>query len=110
MKKSSALQRCAAHGTHHSGDAPATECETEVNYNKGRQAVVRMLGIYNPFIYNFLKENSFLCVAVAVVLVFFICWTPFHAQRLMFVIVTLLGKWTNANGQAHHILFLASGS
>ena len=47
--------------------------------------------------------------SVAVVLVFFICWTPFHAQRLMFVIVTLQGEWTNANGQAHHILFLASG-
>ena len=37
MKKSSALQRCAAH------DA-GTECEAEVTYNKGRQAVVRMLG------------------------------------------------------------------
>ena len=27
----------------------------------------------------------------------------------MFVIVTLQGEWTHANGQAHHILFLASG-
>lgn len=87
MKKSSALQRCAVHGNH--AAATGTECETEVNYNKGRQAVVRML--------------------LAVVLVFFICWTPFHAQRLMFVIVTLQGEWTHANGQAHHILFLASG-
>lgn len=46
---------------------------------------------------------------MAVVLVFFICWTPFHAQRLMFVIVTLNGTWTQTNGSAHHVLFLASG-
>lgn len=82
MKKSSALKRCAAHGS-------GMECEAEITYNKGRQAVVRMLG--------------------AVVLVFFVCWTPFHAQRLMFVIVTLQGRWTRTNGRAHHILFLASG-
>lgn len=59
MKKSSALQRCAVHGGSHggaNGSASATaatggntagnnpECETEVSYNKGRQAVVRMLG------------------------------------------------------------------
>ena len=55
MKKSSQLQRCAVHGAkngasnhhHHSqnGSAlPRNECETEVTYNKGRQAVVRMLG------------------------------------------------------------------
>jgi hypothetical protein len=37
MKKSSALKRCAAHGS-------GMECEAEITYNKGRQAVVRMLG------------------------------------------------------------------
>ncbi|XP_047470022.1 neuromedin-U receptor 2-like isoform X1 [Penaeus chinensis] len=31
---------------------------------------------------------------VAVVVVFFLCWAPFHAQRLMFVIVTSYGEWT----------------
>ncbi|XP_042243363.1 neuropeptides capa receptor-like [Homarus americanus] len=31
---------------------------------------------------------------VAVVVAFFVCWAPFHAQRLMFVIVTSYGKWT----------------
>jgi hypothetical protein len=50
-----------------------------------------------------------LFITAAVVLVFFVCWTPFHAQRLMFVIVTLQGSWTKANGFAHHVLFLASG-
>ena len=48
-------------------------------------------------------------IAVAVVLVFFVCWTPFHAQRLMFVIVTLNNNWTASIGSAHHVLYLASG-
>ena len=46
MKKSSALQRCAVHGAA-TTNGNHTECETEVTYNKGRQAVVRMLGWYN---------------------------------------------------------------
>jgi len=50
-----------------------------------------------------------LFISAAVVLVFFVCWTPFHAQRLMFVIVTLQSGWTKSNGFAHHVLFLASG-
>ena len=31
---------------------------------------------------------------VAVVVAFFICWIPFHSQRLMFVVVTLYREWT----------------
>ncbi|XP_071516329.1 neuromedin-U receptor 2-like [Panulirus ornatus] len=31
---------------------------------------------------------------VAVVAAFFLCWAPFHAQRLLFVIVTGYGNWT----------------
>ena len=33
--------------------------------------------------------------SVAVVVAFFICWIPFHSQRLMFVVVTLYGEWTD---------------
>ena len=45
MKKSSALQRCAVYGAANAGGTNGTtECETEVTFNKGRQAVVRMLG------------------------------------------------------------------
>ena len=47
--------------------------------------------------------------SVAVVLVFFVCWTPFHAQRLMFVIVTLQGEWNPTNTMTHHYLYLFSG-
>ena len=46
---------------------------------------------------------------MAVVLVFFVCWTPFHAQRLMFVIVTLQGEWNPTNTMTHHYLYLFSG-
>ena len=34
-------------------------------------------------------------LSVAVVVAFFICWIPFHSQRLMFVVVTLYGEWTD---------------
>jgi hypothetical protein len=58
---------------------------------------------------HFNVSSYFVLFSAAVVLVFFVCWTPFHAQRLMFVIVTLQGSWTTTNGFAHHVLFLASG-
>ena len=48
-------------------------------------------------------------IAVAVVVAFFICWIPFHSQRLMFVVVTLYGEWTRALTRAQHVLFMVSG-
>lgn len=49
-------------------------------------------------------------LSVAVVVVaFFLCWAPFHSQRLMFVLVTLLGNWNNKLIQGQHILFMISG-
>ena len=59
MKKSSALQRCAVHGNH--AAATGTECETEVNYNKGRQAVVRMLCKFNPQLLMCFSLNLKIC-------------------------------------------------
>ena len=48
---------------------------------------------------------------VAVVLVFVVCWTPFHAQRLMFAVVTLQERWGDQDlGYIHHYLFVASGT
>ena len=44
MKKSSALQRCCAAQAGTIPGQSSAECETEISYNKGRQAVVRMLG------------------------------------------------------------------
>ena len=46
---------------------------------------------------------------VAVVFAFFFCWSPFHTQRLMFVLVTLYGEWTETLKSVQHILFTISG-
>ena len=46
---------------------------------------------------------------VVVVFAFFFCWTPFHTQRLMFVVVTLYGTWTPTLNSVQHILFTYSG-
>lgn len=94
-------------------------------YNQGKKTVIRMLGKYNPSD-NKHSLQGFL-FPVAVVVAFFICWIPFHSQRLMFVVVTLYREWTvglqqatyffqtfclrhqrNCD-QAQHVLFMVSG-
>ena len=49
------------------------------------------------------------CFSVAVVVSFFLCWSPFHAQRLMFVLVTLLGRWDTHLATVQHHIFMVSG-
>ncbi|CAG0897824.1 unnamed protein product [Cyprideis torosa] len=55
------------------------------------------------------SRTAVIKVLVAVVLAFFLCWAPFHAQRLMAVYAT----WTNINSQhfqqAFHYLYSISG-
>ena len=94
-------------------------------YNQGKKTVIRMLGKYNP------RDNKHslqgFLFPVAVVVAFFICWIPFHSQRLMFVVVTLYREWTvglqqasyfcsnilfaslEFLSQAQHVLFMVSG-
>ena len=48
-------------------------------------------------------------VPAVVVFSFFFCWSPFHSQRLMFVLVTLYGRWSKTLVTAQHILFMISG-
>lgn len=77
------MQRCA-------GSCGGEEgCEAERHYLQGRKTVIRML--------------------VVVVFAFFFCWTPFHSQRLMFVLVTLYGEWTPTLTSVQHLLFTFSG-
>lgn len=42
-------------------------------------------------------------------IVFTFCWSPFHAQRLLFLYVSLYSNWTNALRQINQILFLLAG-
>ena len=77
-------------------------------YLMGRRTVIRMLGTVQTetrYINTYLR-NPILAV---VVFSFFFCWTPFHAQRLMFVFVTLKGEWSKSLTRAQHILFMISG-
>jgi len=78
------MQRCAG-----SCGGEEGSCEAERSYLQGKRTVIRML--------------------VVVVFAFFFCWTPFHAQRLMFVLVTLYGEWTTTLTSVQHILFTISG-
>ena len=39
----------------------------------------------------------------------FSCLSPFHSQRLMFVLVSLYGTWTKTLVTAQHVLFVVSG-
>ncbi|XP_064490192.1 neuromedin-U receptor 2-like [Ornithodoros turicata] len=45
----------------------------------------------------------------AVVIAFFICWAPFHAQRLLFLYVSLYGKWTDSLRTVNQNLFSLAG-
>ena len=50
----------------------------------------------------------FFLFTVAVVIAFFVCWAPYHAQRLMFVYVTLYGQWTeNLKFVNQHLFYFA---
>ncbi|XP_028969157.1 neuromedin-U receptor 2 [Galendromus occidentalis] len=57
--------------------------------SKSRRAVVRMLA--------------------AVVIAFFVCWAPYHSQRLLFLYVSLHGHWTNTLRDVNQKLFLLAG-
>ncbi|XP_013777385.1 neuropeptides capa receptor-like [Limulus polyphemus] len=45
----------------------------------------------------------------AVVVAFIVCWAPFHAQRLLFVFVSLYSKWTETLRKVNHYLFSLAG-
>nr|XP_046908755.1 neuromedin-U receptor 2-like [Dermatophagoides farinae] len=46
---------------------------------------------------------------VVIVIVFTFCWSPFHAQRLLFLYVTLYSSWNMVLRQINGILFLSAG-
>ena len=58
-------------------------------YTHGRKVVIRML--------------------LVVVCAFFICWAPFHAQRLLFMLVTLKNAWNKQLMYVQYVLYILSG-
>jgi hypothetical protein len=76
-----------------------------------RRAVLKMLGRRKDFRRN-LKE--FFGCLVAVVIAFFICWAPFHTQRITAFVTRLLDKAnkniaSDAATKFQEILFFTSG-
>ncbi len=49
-----------------------------------------------------------LCIAI-VVIFFFLCWCPYHSQRLLFAFLTLTGGWNTQISYVHYYLWLTSG-
>ena len=50
------------------------------------------------------------CVTVAVVVAFFVCWAPFHAQRLIVMYVDGdTKKWTSSLMALQNVLYFSSG-
>ena len=47
--------------------------------------------------------------SAAVVIAFFVCWAPYHSQRLLFLYVSLHGHWTNTLRDVNQKLFLLAG-
>ena len=82
------------------------QCRT---YLQVKRTVIHMLGrIFTTGHQTELPLTVY--VSVVVVSSFFFCWSPFHSQRLMFVLVTLYSSWTKTLTSAQHILFVISGS
>lgn len=56
------------------------------NSQKKKKAVIRMLGkLYKVLASQRLNLFSFIPQIAAVVITFFVCWFPFHVQRLWFL-------------------------
>jgi hypothetical protein len=63
-------------------------------------------------LYRLKGRGSFMPIfpsTVAIVLAFFVCWAPFHAQRLLFVYVTLFSNWTEKLKMVNDYLFTTAG-
>ncbi|XP_054709125.1 neuromedin-U receptor 2-like [Uloborus diversus] len=75
----------------HRSTSESAQCRLERERSKAqaRRVVIRML--------------------VAVVIAFFVCWAPFHAQRLLFLYVSLYGQWTDTLRHINQNLFTFAG-
>ena len=72
--------------------------------NNNLLTIFHVTGV-DAFVY-IIKYN--LLFSVAVVVAFFVCWAPFHAQRLMTLYVPT-PQWTDELLEAHKVLYYISG-
>ena len=59
---------------------------------------------------SFILKCIFLILPVAVVVAFFLCWAPFHSQRLMTVFLEKEEDWTPELLKIQSVLFYISGN
>lgn len=50
------------------------------------------------------------CFLLVAVIIFFVCWTPYHLERVVFVFVTITKNWTPGMNKFQSILHLVSGN
>jgi neuromedin U receptor 1 len=76
--------------------------------NKSRKSILRMLGEWRKaaFLRGSKPEalmNMWPAISAAVVISFFVCWAPFHLQRLLFVYLNKMDGYTEYNEWIYHI-------
>ena len=52
---------------------------------------------------------AFFCFLVAVITCFLLCWTPYHVQRIMFIILTRTESWSPHLMRIQETLHIVSG-
>ncbi|XP_054724247.1 neuromedin-U receptor 2-like [Uloborus diversus] len=55
------------------------------------------------------SRRTVIRMLIAVVFAFFACWAPYHSQRLLFLYVSLYGKWTEPLRKVNETLFSVAG-
>ena len=89
--------------------------------NRNRKTVVRiqsnislLIHLNNDSSYNFfiICKNTYLLyiiISVAVIVCFLVCWTPYHIERIVFVIANTRRKWKTFH-DLHETLHVISGN
>ena len=87
--------------------------------NRNRKTVVRiqsnislLIHLNNDFNFFIICKNTYLLyiiISVAVIVCFLVCWTPYHIERIVFVIANTRSKWKTFH-DLHETLHVISGN
>ena len=53
---------------------------------------------------------KFFCFLGIVFVIFLLCWTPHHVDRIMYIIITMTSSWTDATANAQEWVHLIAGT